>query len=322
MMTGRENILSLLCNPRPYVHRQSGPQWFRHPAVSLQSLWGAPGARSQKPRLRAEAQGADPAGGGSGAIGAASRRPCLWRGPTDHCPVARKKAEALPPLSTALLPAEPGDVLELDELRSSVGSKAHARWVWSDLCRQTRPVVAYLVADRSADSTRALRERIPPDSRCRATHSDLWLACDEVFSRCTHRRAGKGAGETCHVERCDCTLRQRLGRFVRKTLSFSRCDRMHELALRLFIHQYNQQSMVVEIGAAGAKRERAVCQRGPSPPNRVGAVARRFEPFGRGVMIIRKTGHYRVTAQRLGIGKIIAPVRRGADDHQYDQPPR
>ena len=58
--------------------------------------------------------------------------------------------------------------------------------------------------------------------------------------RCFHdglqRLCDKSEGETCHVERWNCTLRQRLGRFVHKTLSFSKCDRMHELALRLFIH--------------------------------------------------------------------------------------
>ena len=35
-------------------------------------------------------------------------------------------------------------------------------------------------------------------------------------------------------ERFNNILRQRLGRFVRKTLSFSKCDLMHELCLRLF----------------------------------------------------------------------------------------
>ena len=39
--------------------------------------------------------------------------------------MAAKKAEALPPLSTTLLAAEAGDVLELDELWSFVGSKLH-----------------------------------------------------------------------------------------------------------------------------------------------------------------------------------------------------
>ena len=155
--------------------------------------------------------------------------------------MARKKAEALPPLSTTLLPAEASDILELDELWSFAGSKANPRWVWVALCRQTRQVVAYLVGDRSADSARALRERIPPDYRCRSTRSDFWLPYEEVFPKRTHRMCGKAEGQTNHVERWNCTLRQRLGRFVRKTLSFSKCDHMHELALRLFIHEYNQQ---------------------------------------------------------------------------------
>ena len=58
-----------------------------------------------------------------------------------------------------MLPAEKGDVLELDELWSFVGSKANARWVWIALCRQTRQIVAYFVGDRSTDSAFALRER-------------------------------------------------------------------------------------------------------------------------------------------------------------------
>ncbi len=83
-------------------------------------------------------------------------------GAADHRQVARKKTACLPPLSETLLPAEQGDVLELDELWSFVGSKLNARWLWIALCRQTRQVVAYFVGDRSAESARALRERIPP----------------------------------------------------------------------------------------------------------------------------------------------------------------
>ena len=76
---------------------------------------------------------------------------------------------------------------ELDELWSFAGSKENARWVWIALCRQTRQVVAYFVGDRSAQSARALRERIPPDYWRRATRSDFWLAYDEVFPWRTHR---------------------------------------------------------------------------------------------------------------------------------------
>ena len=54
-----------------------------------------------------------------------------------------------------------------------------------------------------------------------------------------HEATGKEEGETCHVERWINTLRQRLSRFVRKTLSFSKSRRMHYCCLKLFICRYN-----------------------------------------------------------------------------------
>jgi len=50
---------------------------------------------------------------------------------------------------------------------------------------------------------------------------------------------GKETGETAHVERWNNTLRQRLARFVRMTLSFSKSVVMHEACLLLFLHRYN-----------------------------------------------------------------------------------
>ncbi|MBK8508695.1 MAG: hypothetical protein IPL51_08550 [Candidatus Competibacteraceae bacterium] len=47
-------------------------------------------------------------------------------------------------------------------------------------------------------------------------------------------------GPTHHVERFNNTLRQRLGRLVRKTLSFSKCPKMHEFVIQLFLHRYNR----------------------------------------------------------------------------------
>ena len=58
-----------------------------------------------------------------------------------------------------------------------------------------------------------------------------------------HRATEKGEGQTCHVERFNNILRQRLARFVRKTLSFSKCDQMHEICLRLFLHEYNENKL-------------------------------------------------------------------------------
>lgn len=54
-----------------------------------------------------------------------------------------------------------------------------------------------------------------------------------------HRMVDKSEDETNHVERWFNTLRQRLARFTRKTLAFSKCDEMHNGFLKMFIYHYN-----------------------------------------------------------------------------------
>lgn len=151
----------------------------------------------------------------------------------------KKKARSLPDIVTTLLPAKKTDVLELDELWSFVYSKAHKRWVWIALCRRTRQVVSFFIGDRSAQTCRKFWELIPKKYRRCRTFSDFWEAYSTVIQTGKHQSVGKESGETCHVERWNNTLRQRICRFVRKTLSFSKSDEMHELYLHLFVYNYN-----------------------------------------------------------------------------------
>jgi IS1 family transposase/transposase-like protein len=151
----------------------------------------------------------------------------------------REAAENLPPLADTLEDAQPEGVLELDELWSFVLKKSNKRWIWVALCRHTRQVVAYFVGDRSEASCRQLWERIPAAYRQYTTFSDFWSAYQKVFAEGRHHSVGKETGETAHVERWNNTLRQRLGRFVRKTLSFSKSDTFHEAVLKLYLHYYN-----------------------------------------------------------------------------------
>jgi hypothetical protein len=51
----------------------------------------------------------------------------------------------------------------------------------------------------------------------------------------THRSVGKETGETAHMERWKNTLRQRNGRYVRETLSFSKSDFWHQIVTEMFI---------------------------------------------------------------------------------------
>ena len=60
-----------------------------------------------------------------------------------------------------------------------------------------------------------------------------------------HTAVGKETGETAHVERWNNTLRQRLARFVRMTLSFSKSEVMHEACLLLFLHRYNTERAIL-----------------------------------------------------------------------------
>ena len=158
-------------------------------------------------------------------------------------PIGSKKETTLPELKETLVAPDPSapeaTALELDELWSFVVKRANKRWIWIALCRATRQVVAYVVGDRSAATCQKLWERIPEAYHRAHCYSDFWEAYQVVIPSQQHTAVGKETGLTAHVERWNNTLRQKLGRFVRKSLSFSKSDAMHELCLRLFLHDYN-----------------------------------------------------------------------------------
>jgi len=150
-------------------------------------------------------------------------------------------AQGLPSLLDSLLPKQRGDVLEVDELWSFVACKENAVWLWTALCRRTRQIVAFVLGDRSADTCRRLWQAIPGSYRRCRSYSDFWQTYEAVFPHRTHHCVGKQSGLTAHQERWYCTLRQRISRLVRKTLSFSKSEINHELVTRWFIIHYNLQ---------------------------------------------------------------------------------
>ena len=129
--------------------------------------------------------------------------------------------------------------LELDELWSFVQRKSNKVWIWLALCRKTRQIVGYATGPRDEDTCRTLWESIPAVYRRGRIYSDFWAAYAAVIPGWQHRAVGKETGQTSHIERFNNTLRQRLGRFVRKTLSFSKSPIMHDSCLRLFLWRYN-----------------------------------------------------------------------------------
>jgi IS1 family transposase len=93
--------------------------------------------------------------------------------------------------------------------------------------------VACVVGDRSEATCRRLWEAIPEAYR------GFWAAYASVFPQPTHRSVDKKSGQLAHIERWHNTVRQRLARYVRKTLSFSRSLAFHEAVTRWFVTDYN-----------------------------------------------------------------------------------
>jgi insertion element IS1 protein InsB len=144
------------------------------------------------------------------------------------------------PIAATIQPLRARPTLEFDELWSYVGSKANKVWIWLALERETRRIVGIAFGDRSDATCRELWASLPPDYRKRATiYTDYWESYANVVPSKRLHQVEKDTGETAHIERFNNTLRQRCANLVRKTLSFSKDEVLHQVRIRLFIDQYN-----------------------------------------------------------------------------------
>jgi insertion element IS1 protein InsB len=147
--------------------------------------------------------------------------------------------KGLPASRLAVRPTCRDDALEFDELCSFVGRKSSKRWLWVALSRKTRQVVAWIIGDRSSETFKRLLKRVPESYLRLQSYSDHWKAYKMLLNKGNHKMTDKDEGETCHVERWNCTLRQRMSRFVRRSLAFSKKERYHHMAVKLFVWFYN-----------------------------------------------------------------------------------
>jgi insertion element IS1 protein InsB len=144
------------------------------------------------------------------------------------------------------LPNSPTDVMllqleaEADELWSFVQRKANRQWIWIAMDATTRQVTAFHVGDRSCDSAKELWAKIPLVYREQATfHTDQYDAYQGVIPVARHNAITEKARKTNHIERFNNTLRQRVFRLVRETLSFSKKLANHIGTIKFVICHYN-----------------------------------------------------------------------------------
>jgi insertion element IS1 protein InsB len=151
-------------------------------------------------------------------------------------------------------PAGPAEVVlhqleaEADEMWSFVEKKANKQWLWIAMDATTRQIIAFHVGDRSRDSAKELWANIPEAYREQATfHTDRYEAYKGVIPAARHRAITKKARNTNHIERFNNTLRQRVSRLVRETLSFSKKLAHHIGAIKYFICYYNLTRVVAAL---------------------------------------------------------------------------
>ena len=159
--------------------------------------------------------------------------------------MAKKKVFQLKLFSHSLAPARADDIVEFDELWSFVQSKEHRVWIWIALCRRTKQVVAYYLGNRDKKSFNEFYNKLPIKyANCLSTSDGLEVY--KVLKICGYKMGKKKEGRTLQVEAFNTVLRQRLARLVRKTCAFSKSFEMHEVVIRWFIQQYNEEMVSVK----------------------------------------------------------------------------
>ena len=117
---------------------------------------------------------------------------------------------------------------------SYVGSKENQRWLWHAIDHHTGEILAYVFGDRKDAVFVKLQELLKPFGITRF-YTDGWGAYER------HIPAGQqvvGKRNTHKIERKHLTLRTRIKRLARKTICFSKLEKMHDIVIGLFINRY------------------------------------------------------------------------------------
>lgn len=124
---------------------------------------------------------------------------------------------------------------------SYIQNKRNKSWIWLAIEKTTRQIIGLHVGKRDSSGAKGLWQSLPAVYRqCAVSYTDYWEAYKGIFPSKRHKAVGKDSGQTNHIERFNNTLRQRISRLVRKTLSFSKKIENHIGALCFFINHYNK----------------------------------------------------------------------------------
>lgn len=117
---------------------------------------------------------------------------------------------------------------------SYVGSKENQRWLWHAIDHHTGKVLAYVFGGRKDEVFLKLKALLEPFGITRF-YTDDWGAYGRHLPPEKHVI---GKHNTQKIERKHLTLRTRIKRLARKTICFSKLEKMHDIVIGLFINRY------------------------------------------------------------------------------------
>lgn len=123
---------------------------------------------------------------------------------------------------------------ELDEMWSYVAKQSQPRWLWHAIDHHTGTVLAYVFGRRQDDVFLTLQQLLTPLGITKF-YTDGWGAYERHLDAAQHQ---VGKENTQKIESKHINLRTRIKRLVRRTICFSKTERMHDLVIGLFINRY------------------------------------------------------------------------------------
>ncbi len=122
---------------------------------------------------------------------------------------------------------------ELDEQWSFVGKKSNQRWLWHAVDHATNTVLAFVFGKRKDVVFEELKALLEP-LKIRRYYTDDWGAYERHLDSDKHE---VGKRNTQKIERKSLNFRTRIKRLTRRTICFSKLEKMHDTVIGLFINQ-------------------------------------------------------------------------------------
>ena len=122
---------------------------------------------------------------------------------------------------------------EIDEQWSFVSKKSNQRWLWYAIDHATNTVLAYAFGRRKDEVFKKLKVLLAPFN-IKRFYTDDWGAYERHIDREKHE---VGKRNTQKIERKNLNFRTWVKRLARKTICFSKLEKMHDIVIGLLINK-------------------------------------------------------------------------------------